>query len=52
MPMGARKVKVRRRWSINPRTRVVPSGTVYKRAKRKQEALRLLKEEGEEDITA
>jgi hypothetical protein len=48
---GARRIKVRRRWIIQPRTRVVPAGTVYERAKKKKERLRSLKE-GEEDITA
>lgn len=36
---------VRRAWSINPRTRVVPSKKAYVRARSKQEALRSQRKE-------
>jgi len=31
MPKKAKKVKIRRKWAINPKTRVRQSETVYKR---------------------
>ena len=39
-----KRVKVRKLWSINPKTRVKESGKKYRRAKRKKELKDLIKE--------
>ena len=49
--MVAKKIKVRKLWRIHPRTRVVPSGKLYKRAKKKRENRTLIEEEKDEDIS-
>jgi len=40
----ARKIKVRRLWVINPRTRIKKSAKIYSREQAKLEAKKLLKE--------
>lgn len=39
------KIKIRKTWAINPKTRVKPSKKIYKRTKLKQELKRIIKDE-------
>ncbi len=39
-----KKIKARRIWNINPKTKIKESGKKYRRAKRKKELKDLLKE--------
>jgi hypothetical protein len=42
MPVLEKKIKLRRSWVINPRTRVKPNEKVYSRPKAKLEAKRMI----------
>ena len=44
MKKKKKRIKVRKLWNINPRTRVKESGKKYRRTKRKKELKDLLKE--------
>jgi hypothetical protein len=39
------KIKVRKTWVINPKTRVVPSKKIYKRQKAKKQLARVIRDE-------
>lgn len=38
------KIKIRKTWAINPKTRVVPSKKIYKRKEAKQRLRRIIKD--------
>jgi len=39
------KMKIRKTWAINPKTRVVPSKKIYKRAEAKRQLKRVIENE-------